>query len=152
MSADGGLSTYRGNCHCGAFVYEVKLPEITSYTECNCSICRKKGYAYLIPNQLDIVKGSVDELSSYTFNEGRFVHRFCRNCGTGVLVSSPEKTIINVSEYTQNSKPKFSAPRVWVYAQHFCRREPCRILTCGPSMSSRKLCQDFLMYVAGQLC
>lgn len=95
MSSDGDLKTYRGNCHCGAFVYEAKLPEITSYTECNCSICRKKGYAYLIPNQLDIVKGSIDDLATYTFNEGGFVHRFCRKCGTAVLGSSPQRTIIN---------------------------------------------------------
>lgn len=91
MPSDGDLKTYRGNCHCGAFVYEAKLPEITSYTECNCSICRKKGYAVLFPDQLDIVKGSIDELATYTFNEGGFVHRFCPKCGTAVLVHSPKK-------------------------------------------------------------
>ncbi|POS77371.1 glutathione-dependent formaldehyde-activating enzyme [Diaporthe helianthi] len=95
MSSDGHLKTYRGNCHCGAFVYEAKLPEITSYTECNCSICRKKGYAYLIPTQLDIIKGSIDDLATYTFNKGGYVHRFCPNCGTALLASSPQRTIIN---------------------------------------------------------
>lgn len=101
MSSDGNLKTYRGNCHCGAFIYEAKLPEITSHTECNCSICRKKGYAYLIPEgQLDIVKGSIDELATYTFNDGGFVHRFCPKCGTALLASSPQRTVINVSKHT----------------------------------------------------
>ncbi|KAG6366312.1 hypothetical protein INS49_000489 [Diaporthe citri] len=97
MSSEGNLKTYRGNCHCGAFIYEARLPEITSYTECNCSICRKKGYAYLVPEggQVDVVKGSIDELTSYAFNTGGFVHRFCPNCGTAVLAQTKTKTIIN---------------------------------------------------------
>ncbi|KAJ0115342.1 glutathione-dependent formaldehyde-activating gfa [Diaporthe amygdali] len=90
MSSAENLKTYRGNCHCGAFIYEATLPEITSYSECNCSICRKKGYAWLFASegQLDIVKGSIDELASYTFNNGIFVHRFCPTCGTGVLAQN----------------------------------------------------------------
>ncbi|KAG8166502.1 hypothetical protein KVR01_002191 [Diaporthe batatas] len=95
MSSDGDIKTHRGNCHCGAFVYEAKLPEITSYTECNCSICRKKGYAYLIPNELHVVKGNIDNLATYTFNDGGFAHRFCPSCGTAVLASSRQRTIIN---------------------------------------------------------
>jgi hypothetical protein len=141
MSSDGNLKTYRGNCHCGAFIYEAKLPEITSYTECNCSICRKKGYAYLIPDQLDIVKGSIDELASYTFNKGGFVHRFCPKCGTGVLASSPQRTVINVSKDTEKSKPNVRGGS----CLHSWRREPCRILTCCPSTSNRKLCQNPLL-------
>lgn len=105
MSSEGDLKKYRGNCHCGAFIYEATLPKITSYTECNCSICRKKGYAYLAPadGQIDVVKGSIDELASYTFNKGGFVHRFCPNCGTAVLAQnaydpSAVKAVINVSK------------------------------------------------------
>lgn len=111
MSSEGKIKTYRGNCHCGAFVYEARLPEITSYTECNCSICRKKGYAFLIlaEGQLDVVKGSIDELASYSFNNGGFVHLFCPNCGTAVLaqnIMNPPKvkTAINVSKYSEPSK------------------------------------------------
>lgn len=101
------LKTYRGNCHCGAFIYEVKLPEIKTYNECNCSICHKKGYAWLFPSKgnLDIVKGSIDDLKAYTFNKGGYVHRFCSNCGTSVLAEfsneQPGATIgINVSGST----------------------------------------------------
>ncbi|KUI54895.1 Centromere protein V [Cytospora mali] len=87
------LKTYRGNCHCGAFVYEAKLPEIKSYSECNCSLCHKIGYAWLFPDQgnLDIVKGSVDDLKAYTFNKGDYIYRFCSDCGTAVLAEMPNK-------------------------------------------------------------
>lgn len=98
------LKTYRGNCHCGAFVYQVKLPEIKEYSECNCSICHKLGYAWLFPSKenLDIVKGSVDGLKAYTFNEGGYVYHFCPDCGTPVLADIPSvrpgmTTGINVS-------------------------------------------------------
>lgn len=135
MSSGDNLKTYRGNCHCGAFVYEAKLPEITSYTECNCSICRKKGYAYLIPNEVEIVKGSIDDLATYTFNEGGFVHRFCPSCGTAVLGLSRQRTIINVSGRAERSKTNVRGGS----CLRFSRPGPYRTLTYRPSMSSRKL-------------
>jgi hypothetical protein len=63
------LKTYRGNCHCGAFVYEADLPEITSGGECNCSICVKKGYVlvFLGRDKFRVVKGSEDQLTVYAF-------------------------------------------------------------------------------------
>jgi len=33
------LHTYHGNCHCGAFKFAVKLPEVKDVYACNCSIC-----------------------------------------------------------------------------------------------------------------
>ncbi|CAN8102363.1 unnamed protein product [Discula destructiva] len=85
--AEEKLHTYRGNCHCAAFIFEVKLPAVTGYNECNCSICTLKGYVWLFPDavQFQIVKGSVDELRSYKFGGGDFAHRFCGECGTAVL-------------------------------------------------------------------
>lgn len=69
--------TYRGNCHCGAFVYEAQLPEIKSATECNCSICYKKGYLWLMPppGAFKVVKGSEDDLTAYTFGPGTTLHK-----------------------------------------------------------------------------
>ncbi|OLN81447.1 Centromere protein V 2 [Colletotrichum chlorophyti] len=69
---------YRGNCHCGAFVYEVDLPEIKTAMECNCSICHKKGYLWVFPDDqatLDIVKGTDDTLARYTFGPKKLTHR-----------------------------------------------------------------------------
>lgn len=35
------LHTYHGNCHCGAFKFAVRLPEVDDVYACNCSICLK---------------------------------------------------------------------------------------------------------------
>lgn len=106
------LTKYRGNCHCGAFVYETKLPEIKSYNECNCSICHKLGYAWLFPGEgnLDVVKGSIDDLTAYSFGKGESRYRFCPDCGTAVMVEMPNQTPemkigINVSRTFQENHP-----------------------------------------------
>lgn len=144
MSSEENLKAYRGNCHCGAIIYEARLPEITSYSECNCSICRKKGYTWVraAEGQLDIVKGSIDELASYSFNNGRFVHHFCHNCGTAVFARnhynpSEVTTAINVSKYAGNGRD------VWAeYCLHTYRCVPSRVLTFHPLKSSRRLHQN----------
>jgi hypothetical protein len=69
------LRTYRGNCHCGAFVYEAELPEIKSAMECNCSICHKKGYLWVDAQaKYEVVKGTDDTLARYTSGPKKLVH------------------------------------------------------------------------------
>jgi hypothetical protein len=66
--------TYRGNCHCGAFVFEVTTPEIKSVTACNCSICTKKGYLWIFPQSpISIVKGD-GALKEYAFGPKKTIH------------------------------------------------------------------------------
>lgn len=66
--------TYRGNCHCGAFIFEVKSPEIKSAMSCNCSICTKKGYLWFFPKEpMTIVKGD-GSLKEYTFGPKKTTH------------------------------------------------------------------------------
>ncbi len=74
------LKTYRGNCHCGAFVYEVEVPEITAAYACNCSICSKKGYLWIFPpaGAYKAVKGDEKDLKTYIFNEGNLDHKVGR--------------------------------------------------------------------------
>lgn len=70
--------TYRGNCHCGAFVYEARVPEITTVSECDCSICVKKGYLFVFTgaaNNFTVVKGSQDDLVTYTFGGKILEHK-----------------------------------------------------------------------------
>ncbi|KAL0934387.1 glutathione-dependent formaldehyde-activating gfa [Colletotrichum truncatum] len=86
--AQQGLRTYRGNCHCGSFVYEVGLPEIKSAMECNCSICKKKGYLWVFPGEgsnFKIVNGTSETLAQYTFGPKKLAHRFCSTCATPVM-------------------------------------------------------------------
>jgi len=82
------LHTYRGNCHCGAFVFEAQLPEIKTAYECNCSICSKKGYLWNFPpvDGFKVVKGSLEStLKSYTFFTRKYSHKFCPKCGISVI-------------------------------------------------------------------
>ena len=71
------LKTYRGNCHCGAFVYEIQSPEITSVGCCNCAICIKKGYLehFPGPENFKFVKGNEDDLTTYTFGPKKLAHK-----------------------------------------------------------------------------
>ncbi|RDA93757.1 hypothetical protein CP533_0216 [Ophiocordyceps camponoti-saundersi (nom. inval.)] len=99
------LCTYRGNCHCGRYVYEAELPEIKSLYDCNCSICTKKGYLGVFVGAADgafrVIKGSDEDLSSYTFGPKNWLHKFCSTCGTPVLGEFPDgppdkKRVLNV--------------------------------------------------------
>ncbi len=77
---DENLS-YKGGCHCGKirFLVIIKKFEII---ECNCSICRKKGFLHLIvnPDDFQLLKGQ-NYLTIYTFNTHLAKHSFCQVCG-----------------------------------------------------------------------
>src|SRR3954465_14872881 len=75
--------TYRGNCHCGAFVFEVEDPEIVSLSACNCSICSKRAYLWLVPKKpLTIVKDE-GKLVHYAFASKTVDHQVSRNRRVG---------------------------------------------------------------------
>ena len=62
--------------------FEVEA-EPTSLTDCNCSLCAKKGALYLQIAEVKsfrIVSGE-DELREYQFNTGTARHYFCWSCG-----------------------------------------------------------------------
>lgn len=72
--------TYRGNCHCGNFVYEVDLPELRSVVECDCSFCSRTGNLYVLTDEesnFRVVKGTEERLKSYTFGAGNKIHKVC---------------------------------------------------------------------------
>lgn len=73
--------TYEGGCHCGAVRFRVIVKKHEA-TDCNCSICRKKGFIHLIvpPEQFTLLKGAND-LTTYNFNTRTAKHTFCRVCG-----------------------------------------------------------------------
>ena len=76
--------TYRGNCHCGAYVYEVELPadlKDGKASECNCSVCYKRGAIWGIPAAPRFLKGDPDTLSSYSFGRMQSQHKV--NCARG---------------------------------------------------------------------
>ena len=76
------LVTHRGACHCGRVRFEVTAPADIEVSDCNCSMCRRKGFLHLIiaPEQFELLQGR-EELTTYTFNTGVAKHTFCSVCG-----------------------------------------------------------------------
>ena len=91
--------TYAGGCHCGRVRFRV-TGDLARVTDCNCSICAKKGFLHLIvaPAQFELVSGA-DALTTYRFNTGTARHSFCATCGIHpfyVPRSDPDKIDVNV--------------------------------------------------------
>jgi hypothetical protein len=93
------LATYQGGCHCGRIRFRV-AGDLADVSECNCSICTKKGFLHLIvpPAQFELLSGEL-ELSTYQFHTKAARHTFCRNCGIHAFYvprSDPDKIDVNV--------------------------------------------------------
>ncbi len=72
---------FQGSCHCGKMAYEVDA-EMQPATACNCSICSSRGYLlWFMPADKVKLTGSLEDMSSYTFNKHRIRHYFCPDCG-----------------------------------------------------------------------
>jgi hypothetical protein len=70
------MELYKGNCHCGAFIFKIKIPKLSSVTECNCSICFKKGCKWIFPSSgnFTVEKGE-GSLKDYKFGTGEIMHK-----------------------------------------------------------------------------
>jgi hypothetical protein len=93
------MATYEGGCHCGAVRFRVQ-GTLDDVSECNCSMCTKKGILHLIvPRaQFELLQGE-GALTTYRFNTGVAQHTFCRHCGIHpfyVPRSDPDKIDVNV--------------------------------------------------------
>jgi hypothetical protein len=90
---------YDGACHCGRVRFRVNAV-LDGVTECNCSVCTKKGFLHLIvaPEQFELLGGEGD-LATYQFNTNTARHTFCSHCGVHpfyVPRSDPDKIDVNV--------------------------------------------------------
>jgi hypothetical protein len=91
--------THEGGCHCGRVRFRVSAA-ISGITECNCSICTKKGFLHWIvsPAAFELLRGA-DALAEYRFNTGTARHLFCRSCGIHPFYiprSDPDKVDVNL--------------------------------------------------------
>ncbi|KAM0809093.1 putative Mss4-like protein [Seiridium cardinale] len=77
--------TYKGNCHCAKFRFEVVLPEIKSAVSCNCVACFKTGILWAFPADGDYTVTRDDGLLATTQHGGALDHKFCSNCSTPVF-------------------------------------------------------------------
>ncbi len=74
-------TTYSGGCHCGAVRYSVKLA-LSTVIECNCSLCRRRGWLLAFAPAADFtLERGAEALIEYQFNKKRVQHLFCRVCG-----------------------------------------------------------------------
>jgi hypothetical protein len=90
---------YEGGCHCGRVRFRATL-DLDDITDCNCSMCTKKGFLHAIiaPEKFELLSGA-DELTTYTFNTKTARHTFCRTCGIHAFYvprSHPDKIDVNV--------------------------------------------------------
>lgn len=90
---------HRGSCHCGKVQYEIE-GEIKTASQCNCSICTKKGVinSRVSPARLHIVQGR-DDLVLYQFGTQTAKHWFCRHCGIQVFTNprrAPDQFAVNL--------------------------------------------------------
>ncbi|MDQ3144961.1 MAG: GFA family protein [Pseudomonadota bacterium] len=94
--------TLRGQCHCGAVRFEVKLSEgLASARRCNCSYCSKRGAVAVTARSdgLKIIAGD-DQLATYRFNTRVAEHHFCTTCGIYThhrRRSNPDQLGVNVA-------------------------------------------------------
>lgn len=93
------MQAYEGGCHCGAVRFRV-MGDLSHLSDCNCSMCAKKGFIhFIVPlSQFQLLRGK-ENLSTYTFNTGVAQHTFCKTCGIHSFYtprSDPGKVDVNV--------------------------------------------------------
>lgn len=102
MTASGGATTTprprEGGCHCGAVRFRVTAP-LAPVLDCNCSICRMRGYLHWIVgrDQFEVLRGEGD-LATYRFGTGKARHHFCTTCGITpfyIARSHPDQIDVN---------------------------------------------------------
>ena len=74
-------TTYHGSCHCGKVKYKATM-NLSTVTQCNCSICTKKGSLHhrISPDNFELLSGKED-LALYQFDSKEAKHLFCKQCG-----------------------------------------------------------------------
>jgi hypothetical protein len=91
-----GLRTYKGACHCGAFKFSVRIPPLTPGADiwtCDCSICQKQSYIWVVPKAGDVtIEKGVNALESYSYGANKLDFQFCPKCGTAPIWRTNDST------------------------------------------------------------
>jgi hypothetical protein len=94
--------TFTGGCHCGLVRFEC-TGDLAMVTDCNCSICTKKGLHFtFVPPKSFVLRAGEDNLKEYLFNKHAIKHQLCADCGVDVFArgTKPDGTemiAVNVS-------------------------------------------------------
>ncbi len=81
IKVKAAMKTYKGSCHCGRVQFEIET-DLTQATECNCSMCTKKGALHhrVSPEHFKLLSGQ-EALSQYRAGTKTATHWFCKHCG-----------------------------------------------------------------------
>ena len=119
------MEVREGGCHCGRVRFRAKV-DLDRLSECNCSICTKKGILHLPtdPPDFALLKGK-NALTVYTFETGMAQHAFCSHCGMHAFYiprSQPHRVSVNArcldNIDAADLKPsRFFGGRDWELAQ-----------------------------------
>jgi hypothetical protein len=93
------MPRYTGSCHCGAVRFEIDAV-IDRVTECNCSVCSKKGFLHhRVPTEHFHMLSGEQQLGTYQFGTKVAKHHFCTVCGIHMFTrprAAPELYTVNV--------------------------------------------------------
>lgn len=104
------MTTHDGGCHCGAVRFSVRV-ETPVALECNCSVCRQKGFLHVIVERdaFTLHRGA-DALTTYRFNTGVAKHTFCATCGVQPFYtprSHPDGVSVNLRSLDGDAFERF---------------------------------------------
>ena len=93
------MKTFQGSCHCGAVRFEIET-DLTKATDCNCSICTRKGALHhrVSPERFKLLSGQ-DCLTLYQSGDKTAKHWFCSVCGIHPFSNpraAPDMVTINI--------------------------------------------------------
>jgi hypothetical protein len=92
------LEVREGGCHCGRVRFRARV-DLDLLSQCNCSVCTKKGMLHLpiAPEDFELLRGKT-ALTAYNFGTGVAQHTFCSHCGMHAFYiprSQPDRVTVN---------------------------------------------------------
>lgn len=99
MAGPAAVRTFEGGCHCGKVRFRIRA-DLARVSQCNCSICIRKGALHhrVQPADFELLSGA-DALTLYQFGTRKARHLFCSTCGIHAFAhprAAPELIAVNL--------------------------------------------------------
>jgi hypothetical protein len=127
------LETREGGCHCGRVRFRARV-DLDLLSQCNCTVCTKKGILHLslFPADFELLSGK-HALTVYTFETGVAQHTFCTHCGMHAFYiprSQPDMITVNARCLDGIDGPALS-PKRFFDGRHWEESQSRRIAAGG---------------------